>query len=81
MGTFSITANPSNCKIFINGVFVDSPPIFDMPLQAGNHAIRVAWEKQAKEKTINITVAPGQSKVLRAIADSETTDVIDQSAN
>jgi PEGA domain len=80
-GSLSITANPSNCKIFINGVFIDSPPIFDLPLQAGNHQIRVAWEKQGKDKTIDITVAAGQSKTLRATMDNETTDVVEQSSN
>jgi len=80
-GSLSITANPSNCKIFIDGVFVDTPPIFGLSLQTGDHQIRVAWEKQGKEKTIAITVAAGQTKTLRATMDNETTDVVEQTPN
>jgi len=51
LGRLSIRANPDNCQVFIDGTFVDYPPILDKPVSAGSHAVSFKWPdgKEAKE--------------------------------
>jgi len=74
MASLSINARPGNCKIYIDGIYIDFPPIFNLPVQAGDHQIRVVWEKQGKEKSGNLTLAGGESKSITSILDSESPD-------
>lgn len=43
LGSLSIRANPDNCQVFIDGVFVDYPPILDRRVAAGSHVVRFEW--------------------------------------
>jgi hypothetical protein len=62
MGSLNVKANPSNCKISINGEVVDDAPIFNLPVQAGNHRIRFNWVKMGK--TLDRTVVIPQSETV-----------------
>ncbi len=79
MASLTIKASPGNCKIFIDGIFADFPPIFNLPVQAGSHQIRVVWEKQGKEKSGTLTLAAGDSKSITSILDSESPDAFQES--
>ena len=78
MARFSLTATPSNCKIYVDTVLIDVAPIFDFPIQAGNHHIRAHWEKLGSEKSVFVTVAPDKSINLRAIADEKAVDIFEE---
>jgi len=43
LGTLNIRANPDNCQVFIDGTFVDYPPILDRGLAVGSHSVRFEW--------------------------------------
>jgi hypothetical protein len=43
LGRISIRANPDNCQVLIDGVFVDYPPILDKPIAAGSHTVSFKW--------------------------------------
>ena len=43
LGRINVRANPDNCQVFIDGIFVDYPPILDRPLAAGPHAVSFEW--------------------------------------
>ncbi len=43
LGSLNIRANPDNCQVFIDGTFVDYPPILDRRLAAGSHTVRFEW--------------------------------------
>jgi hypothetical protein len=43
LGRINIRANPDNCKVFIDGAFVDYPPILDRPLATGTHTVSFKW--------------------------------------
>jgi serine/threonine protein kinase len=43
LGRISIRANPDNCQVFIDGAFVDYPPILDKALAAGEHSVSFKW--------------------------------------
>jgi len=43
LGKISIKAEPSNCKIYINGQFFGYPPIFEQPIVIGKHLVKFEW--------------------------------------
>ncbi len=53
-GTINVRASPDNCKIFVNGVFVDYPPILDRSIVAGSHVVAFEWPdgSRIEEKTL-----------------------------
>jgi hypothetical protein len=59
LGRVSIRANPDNCEVFIDGTFVDYPPILDKPVGAGSHVVSFKWPDggEAREE---VEVAAGR---------------------
>ena len=49
-GKIGVRANPDNCKVFIDGVFVDYPPILDHAIAAGSHVISFEWPGGARSE-------------------------------
>ena len=51
-GKLGVRATPDNCKVFVDGVFVDYPPIIDRTIAAGKHSVTFEWPdgKRAEEK-------------------------------
>jgi serine/threonine protein kinase len=43
LGRISIKAAPDNCEVFIDGVFVDYPPIIERALAAGPRTVAFKW--------------------------------------
>jgi hypothetical protein len=43
LGRLSIRAHPDNCRVSIDGTFVDYSPIRDKPAAAGAHAVTFEW--------------------------------------
>jgi serine/threonine-protein kinase len=60
LGRLSIRANPDNCRVFIDGVYVDYPPILDQAIAAGEHVVTFKWPdgREAKE---TVAVFAGKS--------------------
>jgi serine/threonine protein kinase len=57
LGRISIKANPDNCRVFIDGAFVDYPPILDRKLAAGTHVVSFRWEDGARsEESVAVPV-------------------------
>jgi tRNA A-37 threonylcarbamoyl transferase component Bud32 len=56
-GELNVQANPDNCRVFVDGVFVDYPPIFKKALVAGRHTVSFKWsDGPQKEETIDVEV-------------------------
>jgi len=55
----SVRANPDNCQVFIDGTFVDYPPIMDKPVGAGSHLVSFKWPDGAESKE-TVEVQPGK---------------------
>lgn len=60
LGKINIQAMPSNCKIYINGIFLDYPPIFNRKIVAGKHNVKCIWA-DGKEQKKQIEVAAAKS--------------------
>jgi len=58
-GKLGVRASPDNCRIFINGVFVDFPPILDRAIAAGNHVVSFEWPDGTRSEE-KIQVQPGR---------------------
>jgi hypothetical protein len=42
-GKLNVRAVPDNCEVFVDGAFVDYPPILDRPVAAGRHSVSFRW--------------------------------------
>jgi predicted Ser/Thr protein kinase len=63
-GKIGIRATPDNCKIFLNGVFVDYPPILDRSIAAGSHVVTFEWPDGAKSEEKVVVQAGKPSYVM-----------------
>ncbi len=43
IGRLNVRAMPDNCGVFVDGTFVDYPPILDRSIAAGRHVIGFRW--------------------------------------
>jgi serine/threonine protein kinase len=50
LGKISIRANPGNCRVLIDGRFVDYPPILDQPIAEGPHTVTFEWADGGRQE-------------------------------
>jgi hypothetical protein len=56
LGKINIKASPDNCQVFIDGAFVDYPPILDRAIAAGRHRVSFTWPDGGRyEETADVT--------------------------
>jgi serine/threonine-protein kinase len=56
LGRINIRAQPDNCQIFIDGAFIDYPPILDRPLSTGPHQVLFRWPDGAsREEQVEVS--------------------------
>jgi hypothetical protein len=58
LGRVSIRANPDNCRVLVDGTFLDYPPILDKPLSLGRHVVEFQWPDGVR-RTETVEVAKG----------------------
>jgi hypothetical protein len=49
-GKLNVRASPENCEVFVDGAFVDYPPILDRPVAAGRHTVAFRWPDGARSE-------------------------------
>ena len=59
LGKLNVRATPDNCEVFVNGVFVDYPPILDRPAAAGRIVVSFRWPDGARSEQ-SVEVKGGQ---------------------
>jgi serine/threonine protein kinase len=56
LGRLNIRAQPDNCRVLIDGTFVDYPPILDKPVAAGRHQVAFEWpDGKRREYAVEVT--------------------------
>jgi serine/threonine protein kinase len=56
LGKLNIRAQPDNCRVLIDGSFVDYPPILEKPVAVGRHAVAFEWPDGARrEQAVDVT--------------------------
>ncbi|MBI4169075.1 MAG: serine/threonine protein kinase [Acidobacteria bacterium] len=56
LGSLTVHAQPSNCKVYVDGVYVDVTPILDLPIASGGHRVKVVFVPNGAEREIAVTV-------------------------
>lgn len=64
LGKISIRANPDNCQVFIDGAFVDYPPILDRAIAAGAHTVSFKWPDGARSEEVTDVPRGGLKYVM-----------------
>jgi Protein kinase domain/PEGA domain len=55
LGKLNVRASPDNCQVFVEGIFVDYPPILDRPVASGSRLVSFKWPDGAKhEETVEV---------------------------
>jgi hypothetical protein len=50
LGRLNVRAQPDNCQVFVDGVFVDYPPILDRAVAAGSHTVTFKWPDGGRQQ-------------------------------
>ncbi len=58
LGRINVNATPDNCEVFVNGTFVDYPPIRDHPVAAGALTLTFKWPDGVQREQV-AEVTPG----------------------
>jgi serine/threonine protein kinase len=59
LGRINIKASPDNCQVFIDGAFVDYPPILDRAVAAGPHTVAFKWpDGTRREEPAEVGTSP-----------------------
>jgi predicted Ser/Thr protein kinase len=64
-----IAANPANCRVSIDGRFVDVIPINDRRLVVGSHTFEFNWPAHQKTKTLAVVVARNDQRIFASLDD------------
>jgi hypothetical protein len=59
----TITAVPGNCRVSIDGRFVDFTPLIDVPIAAGTHEFLFEWPTLGKSVTLQESISPQNRRV------------------
>ena len=78
MGLLTINANPSNCKITIDGKYQDSPPIIDLPIQPGDHHVAVEWPELNVDDEVLVTIENNKKSKLRAYVNNDSYGIVEE---
>lgn len=62
-GKIGVRATPDNCKIFVDGIFVDYPPILDRTIVAGSHMVSFEWPDGARSEE-KVQIQPGKQSFV-----------------
>jgi hypothetical protein len=50
VGKLNVRAMPDTCEVFVDGAFVDYPPILDRPAVVGRHVVSFRWPDGARNQ-------------------------------
>ncbi len=64
LGSLTVQAQPSNCKVFIDGVYVDVTPILDLPVASGGHRVKVLFVPNGVEQEVAVAVSAGKKSLV-----------------
>jgi hypothetical protein len=61
LGSLTVQAQPSNCKVFVDGAYIDVTPVLDLPIAAGGHRVRVVFVPTGSEQEQAVSVNAGKN--------------------
>ena len=64
LGTLTVQAQPSNCKVFVDGVYVDVTPVLELPMASGGHHVKVVFVPNGAEQEVAVAVTGGKNALV-----------------
>jgi hypothetical protein len=64
VGSLTVQAQPSNCKVFVDGVYVDVTPVLNLPIASGGHRVKVVFVPNGAEQEVNVAVSGGKDALV-----------------
>jgi serine/threonine protein kinase len=61
LGALTVQAQPSNCKVFVDDVYVDVTPLLDLPIASGSHTVRVVFVPNGTKRDVAVNVVAGET--------------------
>jgi serine/threonine protein kinase len=67
LGSLTVQAQPSNCKVFVDDAYVDVTPVLNLPIGAGDHKVKVVFVPTgaAQERDVAIRTGRNERVVVR----------------
>ncbi len=60
LGSLTVQAQPSNCKVYIDGEYVDVTPVIRMKIASGSHRVKVVYVPNGAVREETVTVEGGK---------------------
>jgi len=64
VGSLTVQAQPSNCKVFVDGVYVDVTPVLEYPISSGGHRVKVVFVPSGAEQEVAVAVTGGKNALV-----------------
>jgi hypothetical protein len=62
LGALTVQAQPGNCKVYVDGAFVDVTPVLEMPIAAGAHRVRVLFVPNGATRDVDVAIGAGKTE-------------------
>jgi hypothetical protein len=62
LGSLTVQAQPSNCKVYVDGAYVDVTPILDLPIAAGDHAVKIVFVPNGATQDRRVSIRADRSE-------------------
>ena len=60
LGTLTVQAHPGNCKVYVDGEYLDATPVLGRSIGAGSHRVRVVYVPDGSVREESIVVKEGE---------------------
>src|SRR5262245_48730235 len=64
LGTLTVQAQPSNCKVFVDGTYVDVTPVLELPIVSGGHRVKVVFVPNGAQQEVAVAVSGGKNALV-----------------
>ena len=61
LGTLTVQAQPSNCKVFVDGAYFDVTPVLNRSIASGSHRVKVVFVPNGAARDVPVKVEPGKN--------------------
>jgi serine/threonine protein kinase len=62
LGALTVQAQPGNCKVYVDGAFVDVTPVLDLPIGSGAHRVRVLFVPNGATRDVDVSITAGKTE-------------------
>ena len=61
LGALTVQAQPSNCKVFVDGQYIDVTPVLERPMAAGGHKVKVVFVPNGAAREVTTVINAGKT--------------------